>query len=283
MMTAATISKLRQLLHGDTLPYSALSESLRQELISEQLLVVQTHGSRRSLYACHPDALRSYLSQHYEELRALQSDDSQSVVRCRTRAEQAAAGGNSKLTNVRSCPGFIVNAYEPIDCVLNGQYMSVCPAEGTMLFVADWQSFSVPSDVVIVGVENMENFRLIRQQKYLFDPLGAKVLFVSRYPQSTDLRAWLMQIPNRYVHFGDFDLAGMHIYETEFARYLGDRASFLVPDDIEQRLQRGSTTRYNDQLFRFQHYTPTDSRLLPLFHLLHRSHRAYDQEGYILL
>lgn len=282
-MTAATISKLRQLLCGEALPYSALSESLREELITEQLLVVQVHGSRRKLYASQPQALQTYLSQRYEELRTLQADDPQGVVSYRTRAEQAAAGGNSKLVPLRACPGFMVNAYEPIEAMLAGQPLQICPTEGTMLFVADWQSFSVPEDVVIVGVENMENFRLIRRQRYLFDSLGAKVLFVSRYPQSTDLRAWLMQIPNRYVHFGDFDLAGMHIYETEFARYLGDRASFLVPDDIEQRLQRGSTTRYNDQLSRFRHYTPADPRLLPLFHLLHLLHRAYDQEGYILV
>lgn len=279
MMTAATISKLRQLLRGETLPYSVLSESLREELISEHLLVVQVHGSRRKLYAYQPDALHTYLSQHYEELRTLNAESKE--VDYKTRSEQAADSGNSKLVLLRSCPGFMVNSYEPIDSMLNGQHVSVCPAEGSMLFVADWKSFSVPTNVLIVGVENMENFRKIRQQRYLFDQLEAKIIFVSRYPQSKDLRSWLMQIPNKYVHFGDFDIAGLHIYETEFKQYLGERASFFIPEDIEKRLSSGSLIRYNDQILEYKNYSPTDVNIMHLYHLIHRYHRGYDQEGYI--
>lgn len=279
MMTSATISKLRQLLRGETLPYSALSESLREELISEHLLVVQTNGSHRRLYAYKPNALQTYLTQHYEELRALNADSEYGIYR--TRAEQAADSGNSKLVQLRSCPGFMVNSYEPIDGMLCGQHISVCPSKGSMLFIADWQSFSIPSDVVVVGVENMENFRRIKEQRYLFEKLRTKVLFVSRYPQSKDLRLWLMLITNKYIHFGDFDIAGLHIFETEFKKYLGDRASFLIPNDIENRLIHGSIKRYNDQIIRFRNYTPKDIQIQPLFQLINHYHRTYDQEGYI--
>ena len=85
-----------------------------------------------------------------------------------TRSEQAADTGNSKLVASRSCPGFPVNSYEPITCSLNGKQMVVNPQEGTFLFITDWQSFTIPTDVTIVNIENMENFRFIRQQKALF-------------------------------------------------------------------------------------------------------------------
>lgn len=279
MMTSATISKLRQLLRGETLPYSALSESLRDELIAEQLLVVQANGSHRKLYVYRTDALQTYLSQHYEELRTFNADSEDTVYG--TRSEQAADSGNSKLVTVRSCPGFMVNSYESIECTLNKQKLSICPTKGTMLFIADWQSFSIPADVVVVGVENMENFRRIREQKYLFEKLGARVLFVSRYPQSKDLPFWLMQIPNKYIHFGDFDIAGLHIYEKEFKQYIGERASFFIPDDIEKRLSKGSLMRYNDQIEEYRNYIPTDVNIMHLYHLIHHYHRGYDQEGYI--
>lgn len=68
-----------------------------------------------------------------------------------------------------------------------------------------------------------------------------KVLFVSRYPQSKDLCAWLKMIPNRYIHFGDFDLAGVSIFLSEFYSELGERAEFYIPADVEQRLQMGIT------------------------------------------
>lgn len=85
-----------------------------------------------------------------------------------TRSEQAADTGNSKLVTSRSCPRFPVNSYEPITCSLNGKQLVVNPQEGTFLFITDWQSFTIPTDVTIVNIENMENFRFIRQQKALF-------------------------------------------------------------------------------------------------------------------
>lgn len=85
-----------------------------------------------------------------------------------TRSEQASDTGNSKLVTSRSCPGFPVNSYEPITCSLNGKQLVVNPQEGTFLFITDWQSFTIPTDVTIVNIENMEKFRFIRQQKALF-------------------------------------------------------------------------------------------------------------------
>ena len=85
-----------------------------------------------------------------------------------TRSEQASDTGNSKLVTSRSCPGLPVNSYEPITCSLNGKQLVVNPQEGTFLFITDWQSFTIPTDVTIVNIENMENFRFIRQQKALF-------------------------------------------------------------------------------------------------------------------
>lgn len=73
--------------------------------------------------------------------------------------------------------------------------------------------------------------------------------------QSSDLRTWLQTIPNQYVHFGDFDLAGFHIFLTEFQKHLGTRASFLIPQDIELRIKHGSAERYNDQYQKFCHLT----------------------------
>ena len=109
-----------------------------------------------------------------------------------------------------------------------------------------------------------------------------KILFVSRYPQSADLRLWLCSIPNRCLHFGDFDLAGIHIFQSEIQKYLGSRSSFLIPDDIENRLKSGSRQRYDAQYQRFHHLKAfKDDRLQWLINLIHKYRRGYDQEGYI--
>lgn len=84
------------------------------------------------------------------------------------------------------------------------------------------------------------------------------------------------------IHFGDFDLAGINIFLTEFHKHLGERASFLIPPDIEKRLQKGSTERYNNQYERFKKLYTDIPSLQRLIAMINQHHRCYDQEGYIL-
>ena len=274
----AISASIQALISGEQVAGSKLSSKLLDELMAEGLLSVVTHGSRKSYRARDVEALKRYLIDKDESYRMLE------VSSFVSRASLAAETGNSKLMTVRSCPGFPVNSYEPISCSLCDKDFVVNPHEGSFVFIDNWRQFSIPQDIVVVGIENMENFRRIRQQKKLFESVlgNMPLLFVSRYPQSTDLRNWLMGIPNRYVHFGDFDLAGIHIFLTEFQKYLGDRASFLIPSDIEQRLTQGSATRYNIQYNKFHTLRCTDTRLQSLIGLIMNYHKCYDQEGYII-
>ena len=274
----AISASIQALISGEQVAGSRLSNKLLDELMEENLLLVVTHGSRKSYRARDVEALKRYLIDKNENYRIL--DVSSSV----SRASMAAETGNSKLLSVRSCPGFPINSYKPVLCSLRGDEFVINPTEGSFAFVDDWQHFVIPEDVVVVGVENMENFRMIRKQRTLFESvLGDKpLLFVSRYPQSTDLRQWLQTIPNHYIHFGDFDLAGINIFLTEFQKYLGDRASFLIPSDIEQRLSQGSSVRYNAQYSKFHGFHCLDKNLQSLVDLINKYHRCYDQEGYIV-
>ena len=274
----AISASIQALISGEQVAGSKLSSKLLDELMAEGLLSVVTHGSRKSYRARDVEALKRYLIDKDESYRMLE------VCSFVSRASLAAETGNSKLMTVRSCPGFPVNSYEPISCSLCDKDFVVNPHEGSFVFIDNWRQFSIPQDIVVVGIENMENFRRIRQQKKLFESVlgNMPLLFVSRYPQSTDLRNWLMGIPNRYVHFGDFDLAGIHIFLTEFQKYLGDRASFLIPSDIEQRLTQGSATRYNIQYNKFHTLRCTDTKLQSLIGLIMNYHKCYDQEGYII-
>lgn len=276
------ITALQKLIEGNAVASSQLRNDLAKTLLAEGLLTVKAQGSRRTFHAIDKEALLRFVESHYEEFRDV-SHSSLVDKEQLTRSDQAVSSGNSKLVRVRSCPGFPINSYEPINCLLQGQKVVVFPPEGSFMYIDDWQLFTIPKDIIVVGIENMENFRMIRHQRRLFKSVlgDSPLLFVSRYPQSTDLRNWLIQISNQYVHFGDFDLAGLRIFETEFYKYLSNRASFLIPEDIEVRLQNGSTERYNKQYDKFKNYKPTDNRLMTLFNLIHKYHRCYDQEGYI--
>ena len=275
-------ASIQALLAGEQVAGSKLNSQLLDELLAEGLLLVLSRGSRKSYRARDPEALKRFLIDRDESYRILEVDQPNS------RASMAAETGNSKLVMVRSCPGFPVNSYEPIACLLDGKPFVVNPQEGSFLFVADWERFAIPEDVVVIGVENMENFRMIRQQRVFFEQylqahdLSTRVLFVSRYPQSTDLRRWLCAIPNHYLHFGDFDLAGINIFLVDFQQYLGkERSSYLIPDDVESRLKSGSRKRYDEQSNRFKSIKSEVPELQHLIDLIYRERKAYDQEGYI--
>lgn len=281
-ITSSLIDKLIRLRSGESLPSSALRGDWVEDLLREGVLISRSHGSRSCIKASYPQILEQsliHIDERFGDLDSMKGVIDNDV----SRSEQAVATGNSKLVTVRSCPGFPVNSYDSIPCSLNGRGIVIKPEEGTFVFISDWQSFEIPEDVLVVNIENMENFRMIRQQRTLFTAMfpNKRLLFVSRYPQSSDLRTWLERIPNLYVHFGDFDLAGIHIFLSEFHKYLGERASFLIPHDIEERLQHGSMERYNAQYNKFKNISSDVPSLQLLINMINTYHRCYDQEGYI--
>ena len=279
----AISASIQALIAGEQVTGSKLSSKLRDELLTEGMLLVTSHGSRKSYRARDTEALKRFLIDKDENYRILEVNISDS------RASMATETGNSKLVMVRSCPGFPVNSYEPIGCRLNGEPFMVKPQKGSFVFVAEWETFTIPKDVVVIGIENMENFRMIRNQRVFFEKylqahkLPKKALFVSRYPQSTDLRRWLCIIPNHYLHFGDFDLAGIGIFLFEFQQYLGaERSSFLIPSDIDSRLKSGSGKRYDEQYCRFKDIKSDESDLQQLIERIHLKLKGYDPETDIM-
>lgn len=278
----AISASIQALMAGEQVAGSKLNGNLLSELIAEGLLLVIARGSRKSYRARDIEALKRYLIDKDESFRMLEANAADS------RASMAAETGNSKLVSVRSCPGFPINSYEPIECSLHGKPFMVNPQEGSFLFVTDWETFVIPGEVIVMSIENMENFRMIRQQRSFFEDylkvhgMSGKILFVSRYPQSLDLRKWLTSIPNHYIHFGDYDLAGINIFLSEFQQYIGkDRSSFLIPDDIELRLKSGSKSRYDEQYNRFKDMKSDSQEIQHLIELIHQERKGYDQEGYI--
>lgn len=287
-MRVSLIQALAALRSGETVPFSRFPEDWAEEMLAEGCLSSIVRGSRKSLKVRSLRAFDVFLRS-----KGLQPEQLEVTVGVMseptTRAAQVQLLGDSKAVTVRSCPGFPVNVIAPLSVRLGERKLLLCPCPGSFLYISDFLDLWIPRDAIVVGVENMENFRLPERQTEVWNQIRDQygdggvppILLVSRYPQSKDLITWLQAVPNLYVHFGDFDLAGVHIYLTEFYRYLGDRASFFVPDDIEKRLSAGSRERYDTQFQRFGKMEVTDTRVLPLVQLIHRYQKGYDQEGYI--
>lgn len=310
--TINLIRKFMALADGQTLASSSLRGDWIDQMLADGVIHRLSHGRNTSYKASDREAFLAYIAVHYDlrdlpaalrlmegeaqGLRSAAADPSVSVspaalddagrsiaqhADATSRAAQVAATGNSKFVSRRTMTGFLVNSYEDIAATMHGRPIVIHPAPGTFTFISDYRAFAIPPNVTIVGMENAENFRQIERQRYLFAHLSP-VLFVSRYPQNGDLVRWLQTINNPYIHFGDFDLAGIHIFLSEFYAKLGpERSQFFIPDDITRRLPLGSMERYEKQFARYATRPIADPRLEPLVALIHRHHRGYDQEGYI--
>ena len=276
---ARIAQQLLELAAGAVLPESQVRHAVIDALVQAHILAVHVQGRTRKTLSCpDPTALGHYLHNQFgigdlAQYVALLADDTP------TRGAAVLAAADSKLRTVRTFQGFLVNSLAPLPCTLHGAPYTLHPTEGTFTFVYDYAAFLPPPTATLVGIENPENFRHIRQQAHLF--AGVEPLFVSRYPASKDLLRWLQSLPNPYLHFGDFDFAGINIYWHEYAQHLGGRARLLLPADLEARLQaHGNRELYARQRLLVD-LDVADDGVRRLAGMIERFGKGLEQEGYL--
>ena len=289
-ITTKLLRLLRRLGMGEAVTASEMKYSWVKRLVEEGVLLDIPQGTRHRYKVSHKDAFWRSLSEIDHRLADL--DAAQRLVEGddMSRGEMVHAFGDSKASQRRTNPGFLVNSYEPIPCRMGGVEMVVAPVKGTYLFIVDFNEFEIPADVVLVGIENMENFYEIRRQRAFFErnlsrilrlSVVPRLLFVARYALTTDLRTWLQTVDNQYVHFGDLDLYGVRIFLTEYRRFLPGRSVLLIPDDYAERLQHGSRELYDKQYESCRDLHSDDGDIEQLIDAIHAARRGYEQEGYI--
>jgi hypothetical protein len=281
MIPLSIAEQLQKLAEGEQLSASKLKHAIIDELLNEGIISVRIAGrTRKTFYLPDTEPLNNWLFNKYsihsldEYIRVMNDEHT-------SRSDLVAVSNNSKAISRRTFKGFLVNSYMAIDSELNGAPFIIEPVNGTFQFVYDFERFVPAPDVVIVGVENAENFRRIKEQQHLFADI--KPLFVCRYPQeqSKDMIKWLLSIPNTYLHFGDYDLASINIYLQEYKKHLVERATFFIPPDIEPLLEQYGNGRLYDQ----QHLNDasiTEPALQAFVLLLHKYKKGMEQEALII-
>jgi hypothetical protein len=273
--------KLKQMLDKVEIPSSKLKHAVITELIEDGVIQVRNIGkSQRMYYVNKPESLTAYIANHFG-ISSLKNYIEYQKNDTGTRSESVLISSDSKLKQVRTFKGFLVNCYQPIDALISEKSFIINPVEGTYTFIYDYEHFKVPAGVTIVGIENPENFKEIQKQKSLFNNISP--LFVSRYPQNRDLVKWLGGIPNKYLHFGDYDFEGVNIYLNEYKKHLKDRASFFIPEHIENILKtNGNRELYNRQLERRPNEKQiTEKEIIKLIALIDKYKKGLEQEIFI--
>lgn len=269
--------KLLLLANGEKIAASKMKYSIISDLISEGI-IYRPGRINSTLQMIDKAQLMLYLNNRFS-ISSLENYIETYKKEEATRAELITVANDSKLKSVRTFKGFLVNSFNPISATLNGESFTINPTPGTFQFIYDFEDFIPEKNVTIIGIENPENFRYIELQQYLFKNI--QLLFVSRYPQnqSKDVIKWLQSIPNKYLHFGDFDFAGIGIYLNEFKKYLNNKATFFIPENIDALIKKfGNKKNYDVQKINFDKENIEEEILVELIEMIHRNKKGLEQE-----
>lgn len=249
------IENLQLLMEGALLNASTFSsKQLLNRFLDDGVLEQIPVGRRRRKIACRsPEALHHYLHQQfgihsleeYHELMQLEQRDG---------ADSLRATRSTKTFRTQTLQGFFIKPFGT-SVTMNGTALPALP-EGVEFFVHDFNALSISESTLVIGIENPECFVKIKTLLHHFP--GSEHLFVLRYHSKSPAQ-WLATISNPYLHFGDFDPAGIAIYHNEYLKPLGEtRCRFFVPENIDALIENGDPTLYDQQL----HLMPEPSSFL---------------------
>jgi hypothetical protein len=256
-ISKSVAQKLQLLLNGENIAYATFGNfksDINTMLANGVLHEKRINKVSKNIFCSNPQRLETELKAKYG-ITDLGKYILSFEAEINTRAENLAFIEHEKHKNLKIFEGFLVNCQEDIFGSLNGKQIALKSEIGSFVFVNDFRNFHINPAILVVGVENFENFKFIAQQKYLFPNI--KILFIWRFQNSKSIVNWLQNIENQYLHFGDFDLAGIAIYLNEFWKYVDkDKCNFFIPDIIsannfEILQKKGSSKLYDKQIEKY--------------------------------
>ena len=140
--------------NGEKIPFSKVKHSVVLSMLENGILKKQIQGRSKALvYLTNRDGLSAYLKNHF----GIDSLENYVEVLQRTdlsRANAVNISSNSKVKSIRTFKGFLVNCFQPVDCILNKRLITIAPQEGTFTFIYDFENFFPSNNSTIVGIEN---------------------------------------------------------------------------------------------------------------------------------
>ncbi|WP_297441661.1 hypothetical protein [Sulfurimonas sp.] len=236
--------------------YSQLASQLRKELEDEGLINIRfLSASRRKIVA--KDAFKAYFKKI------------DNIEQAQTRTELVHAKSDTKRKRIAPQNGLYIagNAY------INNRPLPEF-YEST-LFLKNIPT--VEENTLIIGVENFDNLVYWREQRYFFED-DKELLFVYRNKKMLD---FLESTTNSVLYFGDFDLAGISIYENEI-RKRNKETKLFIPQGIETLLEKyGSSKLYMQQFNQFKNLTSKLPEVENLIKMIHKYQKGLEQEFFI--
>ena len=158
-----------------------------------------------------------------------------------TRAEMLEVSLDDKAKTINPFDGLYIASYDHIDIYIDDKMAKLDTLNSSSLFVSKSSILKIDKDILVIGVENAENLLFINRQREYFSHIKTKKIFIYRNPSMLN---WLETIDNSYLHYGDFDFAGISIYKSQILPRVKADKKFFIPSNIEEMLKRGQSDLY---------------------------------------
>jgi len=245
-----------------------------QEFVEFGIVELRIKGQKTKIALISQEKLDTYLKHHWG-INDLQAYINEGENPNRTRSSIAQESNNTKNFSTQVQAGIYIASYEPIELLIDDEKLLLQTPNMTSMFIHKHAKIKMAKDIVLVGVENFENLQSISKQKHLFED-AKKKLFIYRNKYSREL---LSKSFNDYIHYGDFDLAGIHIFLTEVVpRLPHERHKFFIPENIEALLEKGNAQDYFTHNEKYPNLKTKSKYLQDLIDLIHKKKRSLHQE-----
>jgi len=188
---------------------------------------------------------------------------------------------NTKRVESKSFNGLMVSVLKKLEVEIGDKKQYLYPMNGCGTFIHYTLKFNIDNETIVVGVENPQVVWYIQKYKHLFEE-EKKYIFLSISEYKTTYQyEWLESFYGEYIHFGDFDLAGVNIYlKTIVPRLKNAKAvSFLIPKNIYKLMKEKKYKKdYSRQMRYFNIHSDKDENLQTLINFIKNNKITLEQE-----
>jgi hypothetical protein len=247
-----TILKLKKY---KELSYSKIPKPLLDELSNEDLItIISLSPSKKKV------KIKETFLKKYHNIELIDEADS--------RSELITAQSHSKSKRFNPQEGLYLNGSCQLDCI------QLPIAKESAFFTKNFPK--VHKDTHIIGVENFDNLIYF---EHLQNLIGKKdILVVYRNKM---MHSFFNKLSNQITYFGDFDLAGVHIFIHEVLAK-NNNISLFIPPNIEVLLKNhGNTILYAQQLQQYKNLKSDNSKIQQLLNYINYYQKGLEQEFFI--
>jgi len=99
------------------------------------------------------------------------------------------------------------------------------------------------------------------------------------------MREWIETLENEYIHFGDYDLAGINIYLNKIIPRLkkSKKYSMFIPVNIETLIQKYGDCELYEKQKQYKDLITKDIQINKLIATIRDNKKSIEQEGVYLL